>query len=84
MRKAINSAGYSYCTTLSMGYSPFRTISALLSETLGKTRPGQSHRVTSSVRRRVWKCLVLPGMLATPTFFLPKTALMTLDLPTLG
>ena len=33
---------------------------------------------------KVWKCLVFPGMLATPTFFFPKTALITLDFPTLG
>jgi len=56
----------------------------LLYETLGKTRPGQSHKVILSVSFNVWKCFVLPGILATPTFFLPKRALITLDLPTLG
>lgn len=56
----------------------------MLSETFGKTKPGQSHKVMLSVSFKVWKCLVLPGILATPTFFLPKRALITLDLPTLG
>ena len=69
---------------MSIGYNPQRIISALLACTFGNTKPGQSHNVTSSVNFRVWKCLVLPGILATPTFFLPNKALMTLDLPTLG
>jgi hypothetical protein len=50
----------------------------------GKTRPGQSHSVTSSERTRVWKCFVLPGVLETETFFAPRSALMVDDLPTLG
>lgn len=67
-----------------MGYNPFKTISALLYETLGKTKPGQSHNMTYYVSFKVWKCFVLPGILATPTFFLPNTALITLDFPTFG
>ncbi len=70
--------------SVSIGYSPFKTISASELEILGKTKPGQSHKVTAYVKGKVWKCLVLPGKLATATFFFPNTALMTLDLPTFG
>ena len=39
----------------------------MLRATVGKTRPGQSHssRSGSSGTRRVWKCLVLPGVAET-------------------
>lgn len=50
----------------------------------GNTKPGQSQRQMSSLRLRVWKCLVLPGLFATPTSFLPHKTLITDDLPTLG
>ena len=45
------------------------TIPALLLARLGITRPGQSQSVTSSVSSRVWKCLVLPGVSDTRTFY---------------
>jgi hypothetical protein len=67
-----------------MGYRPLRTIDAWESEIRGKTRPGQSHNVTLLERIRVWKCLVLPGILVTATFFLPKRTLISEDLPTFG
>ena len=51
---------------------------------VGKTSPGQSHRMVSSSRCKVWKCFVFPGWADTPTFLAPKRALMVLDLPTLG
>ena len=41
---------------------------ALLLAMLGMTRPGQSQRVMSSVRGRVWKCFVFPGVSETRTF----------------
>ena len=41
---------------------------ALLLAMLGMTRPGQSQRVMSSVRGRVWKCFVFPGVSDTRTF----------------
>lgn len=50
----------------------------------GKTNPGQSHNLISSVKNMVWKCLVWPGCLETETDFLPLRALMSEDLPTLG
>jgi len=80
----MSSRGSSNCFIVSIGYNPFKTISAFDYDIFGKTNPGQSQRVTTSVSLRVWKCLVFPGILATPTFFLPSTALITLDLPTLG
>lgn len=51
---------------------------------LGKTRPGQSHRRTLSLRCMVWKCFVLPGVEETETFLDPIKALIVDDLPTLG
>lgn len=51
---------------------------------LGKTRPGQSHRMILSERWSVWKCLVLPGVEETETFLAPIRAFIVEDLPTLG
>lgn len=51
---------------------------------LGKTRPGQSQRMTRSLRWMVWKCFVFPGVAETETFLAPMRALMVEDFPTLG
>lgn len=69
---------------VSIGYNPFKTIYAWEAEILGNTRPGQSHSTILSDKNNVWKCFVLPGILATPTFFCPNKALITEDLPTFG
>lgn len=84
IRKLRICIAYEKVFNVSTGYNPLRIISAYELDILGKTRPGQSQSVTDSVNGNVWKCLVLPGRLATATFFLPNTALITLDLPTLG
>ena len=67
-----------------MGRTPSQTSSAFVEANCGKTRPGQSQRRTSGERRIVWKCLVLPGVAETETFFSPMSALIVEDLPTLG
>ena len=51
---------------------------------MGRTSPGQSHRVSSGVTLSVWKCFVLPGVAATAVFLEPNIALIEDDLPTLG
>ena len=55
------------------------TIPALLLARLGITRPGQSQSVTSSVSSRVWKCLVLPGVSDTRTFYTEKRELRVIN-----
>ena len=50
----------------------------------GKTRPGQSQRIISSLRWRVWKCFVFPGVEETDTFFAPIRAFIVEDFPTFG
>jgi hypothetical protein len=67
-----------------MEYRPLRTMYAWEADIRGKTKPGQSHKVTLSERIKVWKCLVLPGRLVTATFFLPRSTLITDDFPTFG
>ena len=63
---------------------PLQVSSALVVAKFGKTRPGQSQRITLSERWMVWKCFVFPGVELTDTFFAPIKALIVLDLPTLG
>ena len=60
------------------------TMPALLFTIDGMTNPGQSHRVTSSSKTRVWKCLVLPGVSETRTFLAASSLLMVELLPTFG
>ena len=83
---------------LSIGSTPLHTISALDEAALGNIRPGQSqswrnncilhsnklYTIISFYRKMVWKCLVFPGLLATPTSFLLHRVLMTELFPTFG
>lgn len=70
-----------------MGSTPQQYISAFELANEGKTRPGQSTKqmfLSPNSKFKVWKCLVLPGMAATPTLFLPQRTLMRELLPTFG
>ena len=84
MRRVTSSTGPVNSRSWSIGRTPLHTSSALVLANCGKTRPGQSHRRTSWLRRIVWKCLVLPGVAETDTFFSPMRALIVDDLPTFG
>lgn len=74
--------GGTWARSWSIGKIPQHTISALDERKEGKTKPGQSHTIKSSLRYNVctsvtdykpqihvftWKCFVLPGVAETGT-----------------
>lgn len=79
-----SSMGAVYSRIWSIGRTPSQTSSALVVANCGKTRPGQSQSVMCSVKLRVWKCLVFPGVAETETRLDPSRALIVEDFPTLG
>ncbi len=83
MRFATSSAGAVYSRIWSMvGHRRRRALRG--SGELRKDETGQSQRTVVGERWMVWKCLVLPGVDETDTFFSPSRALIVDDLPTLG